>query len=140
MCLMWELRGGLVPHHNPCMGQTFALGPQQEPGWTLWSWLLTCLPPTCREQPAALLWGPGTEAGSAASLEDPQVPNKSIRASARAPRRAAAQKVPTLGIPTSQNATGQGTGAGGGTCMGLLAAVTHHITVPTQARPLLLTG
>lgn len=63
-------------------------------------------------QPTAL--GLSTEAGSAASPENPQAPSKSIRASARAPRRAAAQTVPTLGIPTSQNATGWRTGAKGG--------------------------
>lgn len=131
--------GGLVPHPHPCTGQTFALGPQQEPGWTLWSWLLTCPAPTCREQPAALLWGLSTEAGSAASPENPQAPSKSIRASARAPRRAAAQTVPTLGIPTSQNATGWRTGAGGVVCMGLQAVsshTTHHCAHPGKAPPL----
>ena len=48
-------------------------------------------------------------------------------------------RVPTLGIPTSQNATGQGMGGARAWAAGQLV-VTHHITVPTQARPLLPAG
>lgn len=46
-------------------------------------------------------------------------------------------RVPTLGIPTSQNATGQGMGAGG-TCMGLQAVcghAPHHCAHSSEAPP-----
>ena len=49
-------------------------------------------------------------------------------------------RVPTLGIPTSQNATGQGMGGGARAWASGQLVVTHHITVPTQVRPLLLAG